>query len=107
MRRLLYAYPNVAAEPAIYCPSVRIIPLGPGPYRTMFVNPCKDINRRAHARMQCLRLTEDETNDYSDGYNGQVSLIHSCPPRYNVHPPIMAPILTIVHELASGRSHQI
>lgn len=31
--------PNVAAEPAIYCPSVRIIPFGPGPYLMMFVAP--------------------------------------------------------------------
>jgi hypothetical protein len=32
-------YPNVAAEPAMYCPKVRIIPLGPGPNRMMFVAP--------------------------------------------------------------------
>jgi hypothetical protein len=33
------AYPKVAAEPAMYCPNVRIIPLGPGPNRMMFVAP--------------------------------------------------------------------
>jgi hypothetical protein len=33
------AYPNVAAEPAIYCPRVRSMPFGPGPNRTMFVKP--------------------------------------------------------------------
>jgi hypothetical protein len=33
------AYPKVAAEPAMYCPRVRSIPLGPGPKRTMLVNP--------------------------------------------------------------------
>lgn len=33
------SYPNVAAEPVIYWPSVRIIPFGPGPYRMMFVAP--------------------------------------------------------------------
>jgi len=34
-----YAYPKVAADPIMYWPSVRIIPLGPGPKRTMLVNP--------------------------------------------------------------------
>jgi hypothetical protein len=33
------AYPKVAADPIMYCPSVRSIPLGPGPKRTMFVKP--------------------------------------------------------------------
>lgn len=31
--------PKVAADPIIYCPSVRSIPLGPGPKRTMLVKP--------------------------------------------------------------------
>ena len=34
-----YAYPNVAADPIMYCPSVLSIPFGPGPNRTMFVKP--------------------------------------------------------------------
>ena len=34
-----YAYPNVAADPIMYCPSVRSMPFGPGPNRTMFVKP--------------------------------------------------------------------
>jgi hypothetical protein len=33
------AYPKVAAEPIMYCPNVRSIPFGPGPKRTMLVNP--------------------------------------------------------------------
>jgi hypothetical protein len=36
---VLVTYPNVAAEPIIYCPSVRNMPLGPGPYRIIFVAP--------------------------------------------------------------------
>jgi hypothetical protein len=32
-------YPNVAADPIIYWPRVRSIPFGPGPKRTMLVNP--------------------------------------------------------------------
>lgn len=32
-------YPNVAAEPSMYWPSVRSIPLGPGPNLMMFVAP--------------------------------------------------------------------
>jgi hypothetical protein len=31
--------PKVAADPIMYCPKVRSIPLGPGPKRTMFVKP--------------------------------------------------------------------
>ena len=37
--RRIYAYPNVAADPAMYWPSVRSMPFGPGPNRTMFVKP--------------------------------------------------------------------
>ncbi|EMC98535.1 hypothetical protein BAUCODRAFT_58824, partial [Baudoinia panamericana UAMH 10762] len=33
------AHPNVAAEPSMYCPSVRSMPFGPGPYRMIFVAP--------------------------------------------------------------------
>lgn len=32
-------YPKVAEEPSIYCPSVRIMPFGPGPYLIIFVAP--------------------------------------------------------------------
>ena len=35
----LFAYPNVAADPSIYWPSVLSMPLGPGPKRMMFVAP--------------------------------------------------------------------
>jgi hypothetical protein len=35
----VYTYPKVAADPIIYWPSVRSIPFGPGPKRTMLVNP--------------------------------------------------------------------
>jgi hypothetical protein len=35
--------PNVAADPAMYCPSVRIIPLGPGPNLMMFVAPAQGV----------------------------------------------------------------
>jgi hypothetical protein len=43
----LEAYPKVAADPIMYCPSVRSIPLGPGPKRTMFVKP-KWVREVAH-----------------------------------------------------------
>lgn len=33
------AYPNVAPDPSMYCPSVRITPLGPAPYRMMLTEP--------------------------------------------------------------------
>ena len=33
------AYPNVAAEPSMYWPSVRSMPFGPGPNLMMFVAP--------------------------------------------------------------------
>ena len=35
----IMTYPNVAAEPAIYCPNVLIKPFGPGPNRMIFVAP--------------------------------------------------------------------
>jgi hypothetical protein len=44
----------------MYCPSVRSIPLGPGPKRTMFVNPGKV--RKALQKRQVMR-TEDEADD--------------------------------------------
>lgn len=34
-----FTYPNVAAEPPMYVPSVRRSPLGPGPYLMMVVAP--------------------------------------------------------------------
>jgi hypothetical protein len=39
LRWLSRAYPNVAAEPIMYCPSVRSMPFGPGPKRKMLVKP--------------------------------------------------------------------
>ena len=35
----MQTYPKVAAEPTMYWPSVRIMPLGPGPKRMMLVAP--------------------------------------------------------------------
>lgn len=59
-----YTYPNVVADPIIYCPSVRSIPLGPGPKRTMFVNP---VAVRASLRQSGGMRTEYEANDKADG----------------------------------------
>ncbi len=39
LNRTRFPYPKVVAEPIMYCPSVRSMPFGPGPKRTMFVNP--------------------------------------------------------------------
>lgn len=50
------AYPKVAAEPIMYWPSVLSIPFGPGPNRTMLVNPMTvrtsagDIDGSAHQK---------------------------------------------------------
>jgi hypothetical protein len=59
-----HAYPKVAADPIIYWPSVRSIPLGPGPKRTMLVNPSAV---RVAARGVLAVRTEDEANDQADG----------------------------------------
>lgn len=32
-------HPNVAPDPSMYCPRVRITPLGPAPYLMMFTLP--------------------------------------------------------------------
>jgi hypothetical protein len=58
------AYPKVAAEPIMYCPSVRSIPFGPGPKRTMLVNPgrVRETLRESRLKMR----TEDEADDQAD-----------------------------------------
>ena len=33
------AHPNVAPDPAMYCPSILMAPCGPAPNLTMFVAP--------------------------------------------------------------------
>jgi hypothetical protein len=71
-----HAYPKVAADPIMYWPSVRSIPLGPGPKRTMLVNPT--IVRREHfPRMFGMARTEDEADDQSDS----CQKVSSCNPR--------------------------
>jgi hypothetical protein len=85
------AYPNVAAEPIMYCPSVRSIPFGPGPKRTMLVNPglVRETLRESRLDMR----TEDEANDQADScwdVRRLFCTVHAC----NIHPPIMPPILT-------------
>jgi hypothetical protein len=63
------AYPKVAADPAMYCPSVLIIPLGPGPNLIMFVAPEIGI-RRLMGCGNCVveEHTEDESDDQSNSY---------------------------------------
>jgi len=34
-----HAYPNVAPDPTMYCPNVRITPFGPAPYLMMLTEP--------------------------------------------------------------------
>lgn len=68
------AHPNVAAEPAMYCPRVRSMPFGPGPKRTMFVKPgvvslalhtvAVPTLEHAHVEMR----TKDEANDQTNSY---------------------------------------
>lgn len=62
--RKSYTYPNVAAEPAMYWPSVRSMPLGPGPKRTMFVKPSLI---SAIPGLEFWKRTEYEANDQADG----------------------------------------
>lgn len=80
-------YPNVAAEPAIYCPKVRIMPFGPGPKRIMFVAPNIKPMIRPTAVAMCQR-------DLCAVRHGKSS----------IHPPIIAPILT-VDRLLLARIH--
>lgn len=72
------AYPKVAADPSMYCPNVRIMPCGPGPYLMMFVAPkMKPIHSPTAAIHQSL-------------------LFHAFARRVDVLPPIMAPILAVI-----------
>lgn len=61
-------YPNVAADPIMYCPKVRSIPLGPGPKRTMFVKPTYVSDKPLWAMR--LEHTEYEANDQTNSWTG-------------------------------------
>jgi hypothetical protein len=56
------AYPKVAPEPSMYCPSVLITPFGPAPYLIMLTEPWgkSDVYSRPLKHGQ---YTEYETND--------------------------------------------
>jgi hypothetical protein len=58
------AYPKVAADPIMYCPSVRSIPFGPGPKRTMLVKP--RLVRGVLREPRWKRRTKDEANDQTN-----------------------------------------
>jgi len=47
------SHPNVAAEPSMYCPNVRIMPLGPGPNLTMLVAP-----KRNQCQVPCTKESQ-------------------------------------------------
>ncbi len=89
-------HPNVAPEPAIYCPSVRMMPLVPAPYRKMLTVPGKMLCQTRRETGQGGDRTENEADDYADGYRS-VSGIR-CGLRLgsflNLLPPIRAPIFT-------------
>ena len=61
-------YPNVAAEPAMYCPSVLITPLGPAPYLKMFVAPSM-VSVESRGRGVGFCCTKYEANDDSHRCN--------------------------------------
>lgn len=48
------AYPNVAPEPSMYCPSVRMMPFGPAPYLKMLTVPATSV-RHYQARAGSLQ----------------------------------------------------
>jgi hypothetical protein len=97
-----YPYPNVAAEPAMYCPSVRIIPLGPGPNRMMLVAPVFHQLRLIVAFDPEGAHTEDEANDQTDSCCSTYEYESLASSREEaLHPPIIAPIWTV--KLVSNR----
>lgn len=56
-------YPNVAAEPTMYCPRVRSMPFGPGPKRTIFVAPKMKPMIRPTARRGQLEFCSARVGD--------------------------------------------
>lgn len=58
--------PKVAPDMAMYCPSVLMIPLGPGPYLKMVVVPACALIRRLAGQESGGRYTEDEADDHTD-----------------------------------------
>jgi hypothetical protein len=90
--RLLYgvAYPNVAADPIMYCPSVLNIPLGPGPKRTMFVNPSA-VRPGSHSMLGYAPKMKPMIKPTADRLLDRNMLAFSH--RY-IHPPIIPPIFT-------------
>ena len=70
-RRRVASYPNVAPDPSMYWPSVRIIPLGPAPYLKMLTVPAIDVravhlltlNPRIVVLLESARRTKDEADD--------------------------------------------
>jgi hypothetical protein len=65
------AYPKVAPDVAMYWPSVRIIPLEPGPNLIMFVAP----KQRSENAMSCQSFnchTKYKSDDQADSF-GNVS----------------------------------
>jgi hypothetical protein len=68
----------------MYCPSVRSMPLGPGPKRTMFVNPEKVREVKSNSR---LMRTEDEADDQANSCSSQAAVLHCfvCMQRTSTH----------------------
>ena len=60
-------YPNVAPDPTMYLPRVRITPLGPAPYWKIVTVP-KSLDEHVIAvRSEVEGLTDDEAHDTTDG----------------------------------------
>lgn len=99
-RGFVSSYPNVAPEPAMYCPSVRIMPCEPAPYRKMLTVPVCWLACHVAAQNWGPR-TKNKTDNYTNSCSVGSVYMH---PRGIVCrlllPPIIAPILTTIFELA-------
>lgn len=77
-----YTHPNVAPEPAMYCPSVRIMPFVPAPYRKMLTVPTREevmlVKSVGSVKGNGSReaRTEYEADNDTDGYRS-VNLVSS------------------------------
>lgn len=94
-------HPNVAPDPSMYWPSVRMMPFGPAPYLKIFTVPnigsVLGLSLFFQASVRRVHRTEDEADDHADRYAKPVSFflfLRTHTRKKNILPPIMAPILT-------------
>ena len=61
--------PNVAPEPSMYCPNVRMMPFWPAPYRKMFTVPVPSLVKNQSSCWPDVLRTEYEADNDTDSWS--------------------------------------